>query len=53
LEYEFYGFEKANIVKLVIHLMDEPVDALSFMVPEERAHQMGKKICLKLKENIP
>ncbi|CAD8165063.1 unnamed protein product [Paramecium octaurelia] len=53
LEYEFCGFEKANIVKLVIHLMDDPVDALSFMVPEERAHQLGKKICQRLKDNIP
>lgn len=33
--------------------MDEPVDALSFMVPEERAHELGKRICLKLRESIP
>lgn len=53
MEYEFSGYEKAKIAKLIIHLMDEPVDALSFMVPEERAHELGKRICVKLRESIP
>lgn len=33
--------------------MDDPIDALSFMVPEDRAHELGKRICIKLKDNIP
>jgi len=33
--------------------MDEPVDALSFMVRRERAFDIGKNICIKLKERIP
>lgn len=32
--------------------MNEPIDALSFMVREERAFEIGKSICIKLKDKI-
>ena len=53
LEYEFKKFQKAQIKKLVILVMGEPVDALSFMVHQDKAFEVGKKLCLKLKEKIP
>jgi GTP-binding protein LepA len=53
LEYHFVGFRRAEVEKLVIYIMDEPVDALSFMVRAERAFQIGKQICVKLKDKIP
>ena len=61
LEYEFIGYyiininnryRAADVKKLVIHIMDEPVDSLSFMVRSERAFEIGKSICKKLKEKI-
>lgn len=48
-DYEFAGFREANIVKVVIHLMNDPVDALTFLVHEKQAYSFGKKICEKLK----
>ena len=53
LEYEFKRYEKAKIKKLTIVIMGEPVDALSFMVHQDRAFEIGKKLCQKLKEKIP
>lgn len=53
LEYDFTGYREAKVKKLVIHLMDDPIDALSFMVHEDRAFEIGKRICLKLKDNLP
>lgn len=52
-DYEHDGFEKAEIVKLVIHIMNEPVDALTFLVHHRKAVNFGKTICLKVKETIP
>ena len=51
-EYDLDGFEKADIEKMVIHLMGDPIDALSFMVHKTRAFNFGKQICKKLKEEI-
>lgn len=31
-DYEFGGFKKTNVVKMVIHVMNDPVDALTFLV---------------------
>ncbi|EAS02961.2 translation factor GUF1 (macronuclear) [Tetrahymena thermophila SB210] len=53
LDYYHSGFREAKIKKLVILLMGEPVDSLSFMVHERRAHDFGKNICKKLKEKLP
>ena len=53
LEYEFKKFQKANIKKLTILVMGEPVDALSFMIHQDKAFEFGKKLCQKLKDKIP
>jgi translation elongation factor EF-4 len=52
-EYEHNGFLRADIVKLVIHIMNDPVEALSFLVHEKKAVDFGKRICVKMKETIP
>ena len=52
-DFEFKKYQKANVKKLVILLMSDPVDSLSFMVHEDRAYEFGKTLCKKLKENIP
>lgn len=52
-EYDLDGYEKSDIQKLVIHIMGDPVDALSFMVHKDRAFTFAKQICRKLKETIP
>lgn len=46
------SFREADVKKLVIYIMDEPIDSLSFMVRSDRAFDVGKNICIKLKEKI-
>ena len=53
LDYEFDEYKPSKLVKLDILLNGEIVDALSFIVPEERAYARGRRIAEKLKENIP
>ena len=53
LDYEFSEYKKSKLVKLDILLNGEIVDALSFIVHEEKAYGRARKICEKLKENIP
>ena len=53
LDYEFEEYKPSKLVKLDILLNGEMVDALSFIVPEERAYARGRRIAEKLKENIP
>ena len=53
VDYDIDGYQKAKIVKLIICIMGSPVDALCFMVHKDRAFDLGKKICKKLKEQIP
>ena len=48
-DYELAGFRKTNVVKLVIYIMNEPVDAMTFLVHEKRAFEFGKQVCVKLK----
>ena len=38
---------------MVIHIMGDPVDALTFLVHNKKAYDFGKNICAKLKEQIP
>ena len=51
--YEIKGYEKSNLVKLDILVNKEEVDALSFIVFEGTAYERGRKMCEKLKEEIP
>ena len=53
LNYDFIGFQEAEVVKLDILINDEPVDALSSIVFREKAHHRGKNMAEKLKEVIP
>ena len=47
------GYQKSDLVKLDILLNHEQVDALSALVHRSNAFDLGKKICIKLKELIP
>jgi GTP-binding protein LepA len=53
LDYEFWGYRPGDLVKLDILLAGEPVDALSLIVPRERAHARGKALAEKLRQKIP
>ncbi|BCZ48552.1 elongation factor 4 [Clostridium gelidum] len=53
LDYELKGYIRTKLVKLDILLNAEIVDALSMIVPEERAYHKGRGIVEKLKEAIP
>lgn len=53
LDYELTGYQSTKLVKLDILLNGEVVDALSMIVPDERAYVKGRNIAEKLKEVIP
>ena len=53
LDYELTGYKKSKLVKLDIMLNNEIVDALSFIVHEDKAYARGRRIAEKLKETIP
>lgn len=53
LDYELAGYQTTKLVKLDLLLNGEVVDALSMIVPEERAYVKGRNIAEKLKEVIP
>ena len=52
-DYEMKGYEQSELVKLDILINKEEVDALSFIVHKESAYERGRKICEKMKEEIP
>ena len=52
-DYEFAGYQQSTLVKLDILVNKEEVDALSFIVFEGSAYERGKKMCEKLKDEIP
>lgn len=52
-DYELKGYEKSELVKLDILINREEVDALSFIVHASTAYERGRKMCEKLKEEIP
>ena len=53
LDYELKDYQASKLVKLDFMLNGEQVDALSFIVFEDRAYGRARKIAEKLKENIP
>jgi len=53
LDYEITGYRKSDLVKLDILLNGDVIDALSFILHTEKAYSRARKICEKLKENIP
>ena len=52
-DYEMKGYERSELVKLDILINKEEVDALSFIVHVGTAYERGRKMCEKLKEEIP
>ncbi len=52
-DYELKGYERSELVKLDILINKEAVDALSFIVHADTAYERGRKMCEKLKEEIP
>lgn len=53
LDYEHKGFKQADLAKLNILLAGEVADALSVIVPKEKAYRRGKELVERLKELIP
>ncbi len=53
MDYEHIGYRKAELVKLDILLNGEPVDALSVIVPKERAYQRGREIVDRMRQVVP
>lgn len=52
-DYELKGYERSELVKLDILVNREEVDALSFIVHAESAYDRGRRMCEKLKDEIP
>lgn len=52
-DYELKGYERSELVKLDILINKEEVDALSFIVHADTAYERGRKMCEKLKDEIP
>ena len=53
LDYELKGYQRSKLVKLDILVNREEVDALSFIVFEGSAYERGRRMCERLKEEIP
>jgi GTP-binding protein LepA len=52
-DYHPIDYRQADIVKMDLKLNGEPVDPLSALIHQSRAHEFGKQICEKLKELLP
>ena len=52
-DYDIKGYEQSELVKLDILINKEEVDALSFIVHKDSAYERGRKMCEKLKDEIP
>ncbi|MBR4869212.1 MAG: elongation factor 4, partial [Oscillospiraceae bacterium] len=53
LDYEFSEYKPSDLVKVDMRLNGDPVDALSLIAHREKAYPRARKLCEKLKENIP
>ncbi len=53
LDYEFSEYKSSDLVKVDMLLNGDQVDALSFIAHREKAYPRARKLCEKLKENIP
>ena len=53
LDYDLTGYRESDLVKLDVLLNGDVVDALSFILHADKAYPRARKICEKLKENIP
>ncbi len=52
-DYEMKGYGRSELVKLDILINKEEVDALSFIIHKDTAYERGRKMCEKLKDEIP
>lgn len=52
-DYQPIGYRESDLVRVDIMLNAEPVDALSALIHRTRSHEIGRKLCEKLKELIP
>ncbi len=52
-DYDMKGYVESKLVKLDILINKEEVDALSFIIHADNAYERGRKMCVKLKEEIP
>ena len=53
LDYELYGYRPSELVKVDMKLNGDGVDALSFIAHKDKAYPRARRLCEKLKENIP
>lgn len=53
LDYEFLEYRQSKLVKLEILVNSKPVDALSYILPEEKALEQARKMVHKLRQSIP
>ncbi len=53
LDYELAGYEPSDLVKVDLLLNGEQVDALSFIAHRDKAYPRARRLCEKLKDNIP
>lgn len=53
LDYEFLNYETSELVKVDMLLNGDKVDALSFIAHKDKAYQRARKLCEKLRDNIP
>ena len=53
VDYEFKEYRRSDLVKLDLHINNQPVDALSFIVHKDSAYNRGRKMAEKLKKEIP
>ena len=53
LDYELSGYRPSELVKVDMKLNGEAVDALSFIAHKDKAYPRARRLCEKLKENIP
>ena len=52
-DYEFSDYRESDLVKLTILINEEPADPLSTIVHRDKAYEVGRKLCKKLKDVIP